>query len=209
MMRTRSRRAHAAMRATCSAVLGWARLWRSGNASTGTRSAANSSTSAPPSWKAATSGRQRARSSRRVCSIICRSVPPGFRQSSSWRTASAMRALARDFDRREARRAVEKRPLPQLEHQQRPQLQRVIAAAGEVLGGDGVDGARVEQAALAGARVAQDGARRLAQRAAEPVDDRHAEATFAAMQYLVGDQAAHRALEQPLALAAADLEARR
>ena len=60
-----------------------------------------------------------------------------------------------NYPERFDRRTVEVFAVPQLEHQQLPEPQRVVAAAGEVLAHDAIDERRLEIAALARARALQ------------------------------------------------------
>ena len=71
--------------------------------------------------------------------------------------------------------------MPQLEHQQLPQAQRVIAAARQMLRHQAVDESRLEVAALAGPRRLQGLDHEVASAAAEPRTDRHTEAMLRAL----------------------------
>src|SRR2546423_534298 len=81
-------------------------------------------------------------------------------------------------------RAVEEATRPQLERHQAPDRQRVIAAPVDVLADDGVHGLLVEPAALDEAAIAEQLLHRRLERAAEPLDDGHAEAALGTRQDL-------------------------
>src|SRR5215207_1224054 len=83
--------------------------------------------------------------------------------------------------RRQSRR-VHIFAMPQLEHQQLPQAQRVIALAAQVLVENPIDEPIVEIAALAGAGRTEHVTERIAQRPAEPVPERYRESLLRSIE---------------------------
>ena len=85
---------------------------------------------------------------------------------------------------------IEVLPVPQLEDEQLPQPQRVIALAGEVLPQQARDERRLEVAALLRARRVEDVGEETRQSAAEPGAERDAEALLAPLENRVRQQRA-------------------
>ena len=83
-------------------------------------------------------------------------------------------------------------PVPELEDEQLPEPQRVVALAGQVFVDEAVDERRLEVAALARRRRPQHVGEEVAQAAAEPDAERHAEALLPAIEDLGRQQAPRR-----------------
>ena len=105
--------------------------------------------------------------------------------------------------------AGRERVVPELEHEQRPELLAVVARAGEVLVDEAVDLARVEEALRDEPRRREQVEQRLAQARLQPRGHGDAEALLLALRDAGRQQLADGALEQHLAGAAAQLQVRR
>src|SRR5262249_20451122 len=84
---------------------------------------------------------------------------------------------------------IDEHAAPDLEHKQRPQGMRVVAPSSIMLLQQTCHRLRIKVAALAGARTCEKVMRHLLHLSIEPVLDRHVEALFRAVNYLVRDQA--------------------
>ena len=91
--------------------------------------------------------------------------------------------------------------VPELEDEQLPQPQRVIAASGQVLVDDPVDERRFEVAALPRSRRLQHVREHLGQSAAEPDAERNAESLFLPIRMPAGSSDRSRLLQDVLAAA--------
>ena len=98
--------------------------------------------------------------------------------------------------------------MPEFEHEERPEVGRVVAPPAVVLGVEKLDVSLIEVAARARARVEEDVAYVFAQFLIDPLLDGQAEALLGAVENLVGHEAAHGPFEDALRLKPTHLERR-
>ena len=97
--------------------------------------------------------------------------------------------------------------MPELEHEQLPEAQRVIACAADMFLDQAGDERRLEIAPLPRSRCIEHVGEEIGQSPAEPDAHRHAEALLPAVENSRGQQRPQRLFQNVLAAAACDLEA--
>ena len=98
--------------------------------------------------------------------------------------------------------------MPQLEYDEGPESQGVIAASADVLANHSIDESAIEIPAFAGGPGAQHVGKEFAQVSAKPATDRNGEALFASVQDFLREKGRCRFFENVFLAAILDLEVR-
>src|SRR5688572_17629733 len=99
--------------------------------------------------------------------------------------------------------------MPELEHEERPELLSVISAAGHVLGDQALNRSRVEDPLRANSGGRELVLQRVPQLALEPFGDGDSEPLLCSVCDAGREEVSHRALEQMLRVETAKLQPRR